>query len=989
MGALAWAAIGAPSPASAQATPPASFRAALPSGIEARLVILLDTSSSARAALETPAPYDPAVDYGASLDAASRCDTGRVYWRRGPGPAPDCATAASAPFDGADAGRGLRCERARAPLARGGVFIAARLAQWDAGPSGGVWQAPTPGREGALECREDRGRHGAADGDWYAADGAAAWSHDARREIDWDTPPLGDVYALYAGNYLNYLNVAPVTTGADFASVLGSRLATALPSAAALEVTLLRLSNDGGSGDAAAEGGMVVSAWAAADSGAAASAAAAALAAPDGAAAIAEATVEALRVASGADVDFGLASQAAPGTPAPSVPESREAADATRYRDPYAHACRPMSIAVLAAGPPDAGADAGAAAHAAALPGFAGLGCGDDCLPALASRLGAADLRLDLPDPQRPQLLLASPAASAARYAAVAHLAGTRGLDAGRPDMLHELLAAALQHDAAALVSPDDLAPSATLPAVAMRRLYSDLVGDDLTAPGNRVPADDAPIAALRHEAPRTVRYDDDVSRWLLFTQSGRLHVVDSATGTEVWSFVPAPLLSDPRSPGDATPDARRDGGIAAEPRLHRFDANGDGLIRRDDGDHVWLLFGLAATPVFYALDLTDADAPRLLWRRGADELPGLVDSRTRVAIARLEVARARQASGHWVVALTSGADTLLDGPVAQADRSTPRLYLLEGASGALLWQAAGATGLDADLVIAGFVNGLRAPPRLLDLDGDGELDRAYAVDVVGRIWRLDFFPGAERGGLARARLFATLGASDAAASDAGALRFHQEPDVARVAGGGARSWLAVSLGSGNSARPRGLDAPDRFYSLRDPAVAPVDATTAATIHEADLVDVTDGATVDPAARGWLIRLDAHGPGEKTAAPSITVDHRLLVTTWQPRATDAARPCRPPAGVARLYDLALGDGRPRHVVREAEEEPDDDPSRELADPLWPGRTRIALPGDVACEATACGSGANVVVGSEVLPLSLDFSPRRVTWRELAIDAASR
>ncbi len=210
---------------------------------------------------------------------------------------------------------------------------------------------------------------------------------------------------------------------------------------------------------------MVVSSWAAADSGAAASAAAAALAAPDGAAAIAEATVEALRVASGADVDFGLASQAAPGTPAPSVAESREAADATRYRDPYAHACRPMSIAVLAAGPPDAGADAGAAAHAAALPGFAGLGCGDDCLPALASRLGAADLRLDLPDPQRPQLLLASPAASAARYAAVAHLAGTRGLDAGRPDMLHELLAAALQHDAAALVSPDDLAPSATLPS--------------------------------------------------------------------------------------------------------------------------------------------------------------------------------------------------------------------------------------------------------------------------------------------------------------------------------------------------------------------------------------------------------------------------------------------------------------------------------------------------------------------------------------------
>ena len=62
MGALAWGAVGAPSPASAQATPPASFRAALPSGVEAGLAILLDTSSSARAALETPAPYDPGIE---------------------------------------------------------------------------------------------------------------------------------------------------------------------------------------------------------------------------------------------------------------------------------------------------------------------------------------------------------------------------------------------------------------------------------------------------------------------------------------------------------------------------------------------------------------------------------------------------------------------------------------------------------------------------------------------------------------------------------------------------------------------------------------------------------------------------------------------------------------------------------------------------------------------------------------------------------------
>ena len=120
--ALAWAAIGAASPASAQATPAASFRAALPPGTDAGLAILIDTSSSARSSLDTPAAYDPAVDYGALVDAASRCDAGRVYWRRGPGPAPGCATAASVPLDTADADRGLREGLLYAQMSADGVL---------------------------------------------------------------------------------------------------------------------------------------------------------------------------------------------------------------------------------------------------------------------------------------------------------------------------------------------------------------------------------------------------------------------------------------------------------------------------------------------------------------------------------------------------------------------------------------------------------------------------------------------------------------------------------------------------------------------------------------------------------------------------------------------------------------------------------------------------------------------------------------------------
>ena len=1101
----------------AQAAPPAMLRARVPGDLDAGLVIVLDTSAAAARALATPAPYDPGTDYGARLPVERRCDARRVYWRAGPGPAPDCATAGSVSIEAADTTLGLRCDSARTVLPRTGVFVAARLAQWVSGHAGGVWQAPARDHEGALECREDRGRHGAAGGDWYAADGTTSWTADAGREIDWDAPPFGDVYLLYSGNYLNYLRAGPAAPGSSFDEIVPLRFEAALQSTAALEVTLLRLSHDGGPDDAAGQGGMVIAPWSGAGTGTAAGAARAALAAAAGAAPLAEATVEALRVASGAAVDFGLESHAAPAEPLPSHPSSRDPVDPGRYRDPYPHACRPLSVAVVAAGP--GSADAGAATHAASLPGLAGLDCGLTCLPALAMRLPQTDLRPDLPDPQRPQLIVASPAAERAALAPAARVAGSHWIDLGRADALFELVAAALQHDAALLpavaltppallprdalsheaaafvgltrpearlqpqgnlrrygfaataasdglpeltgrggeavvsastpaltpdgwslwsAAPDGTDPlaggaAALLPAPALRHLYSDLDGDDLGAPGNRVEPGNArltaqalglatadgvarerllwallgrdvddtdadgdreealqSLAAPRDELPRVIRYDGEDVRVLFFTRSGRLHMIDAATGTERWSFLPAPLLVRAATL-DANPPAVNPAEyLGAEARLHRFDANGDGRIRRGDGDHVWLLFGLRDTPVHYALDLTEPDAPRRLWRRGAAELPGLTDARTRAAIARLGIADADQNRGHWVVLLTSGHDPLLAGPVPQPDRRAPHLYLLDAASGELLWHAAGDGTGDPDLRIAGFDNGLAAAPRLVDLDGDGQLDRAYAVDVIGRVWRLDFTARATRAALGRASLFATLGASDVTAREAAALRFHQEPDVARITGGPAGAYLAVSLGSGNPARPRGLEATDRFYSLRDPAVLPQSPAATGPLAERDLVDVTTGSTVGADAHGWLLRLDAHGDGEKTAAAARTLDHRVLFTTWQPAAADPGRPCHPATGRARFYDLALGNGAPRHFVRDGTPEPAGDIALTLADPHWPGRVQVALAGgSPECDHAGCRQPALGLVGGEAVPLLLDTTPRRVTWRDLGIDAATR
>jgi len=187
-----------------QSDEPWVARAPLPAGTRPLLALIVDTSAAMAEVITTRAPYDPGHDYATEI--AAPCDPGRVYWRRGPGPAPDCHGRASLPLDSANAQRGFRCQAGRNALARTGTYVASRAAQWDQGASGGYWRELLPGDDGAVECRADRGVHGASTGPWYAAQSAAGpWSLDSESEPRWDAPPLSDSYVFLTANYLNYL----------------------------------------------------------------------------------------------------------------------------------------------------------------------------------------------------------------------------------------------------------------------------------------------------------------------------------------------------------------------------------------------------------------------------------------------------------------------------------------------------------------------------------------------------------------------------------------------------------------------------------------------------------------------------------------------------------------------------------------------------------------------------------------------------------------
>jgi type IV pilus assembly protein PilY1 len=1014
-------------------------RAEVPDAVKPLLVLLLDTSqTSARTIMAAPA-YDPARDYAALVPAAQRCDPARVYWRRGAGPPPDCAMQAGLDSSGDDARRGFHCSAARAPLQHQGYFVASRAAQWR---SSGRWAALQADGAGAVECRADRGRHGAIAGTWYASDaGPHPWTDDEALEIRWNRPPHADPHVFYLGNYLNYLRAALPRDEVVIADFMRQSLSDALRATDGLDAAFLRFGTD-----ADADGGYVASA--SAPSVEAATRIDAMAGTPvSPAAPLAELLSETAAWLAGGPVRFGDHASADP-----------DAFDGTpgRYRSPYSHACRPVTLSLVTAG--IVSGDESAAGAAAGLPDFMATagGCNEDCLAALARYVAAADLRRDMPGRQSAQVHWIAPSPPPGVIADAAGGAPIARLD--EPLAYIDLIARAHQRDAAVPAGPalsaaglpagsatwhepaafyamtaprakerwvgnlfryglraaeSPLVPptvvdrdgepaidvatglpfpasrsawsdapdasllmggaSGRLPDAAARRVYSELVSQDITDPRNRLtpgnPGIDRGLVGLGASNAESV---EDVIGWLLAvrppgdpgprapvvvhypaqdlalvfvaTHDGLLHAVDAASGVERWAWLPRALM--PRllrlaHDGETT---SRTHGIDGALVVHRYDPDGDGRIDAAAGEHLWLMFGLGrGGNHYYALDVSDPDRPRLLWELSPAGLEEL-DDRPEPVIARLAVGDAGQSAGDWVVTLAAGSG----------------LQVLDAPTGRTLWLAAAA---DADLQVPEFTEFATSAPRALDLDGDGRIDRAYLLDRAGGLWRFDFRQDAAPAELAVARRIARLGT--------GEQRFLSSPDIS-VAKLGNRTGVAIAAGSGRADRPRDIAAIDRTYVL-------FDRGHPGELLEPDLHDATDRESAMPATSpGWYLRLDAHGAGEKVIGSSVTFDHVLRFQTYQPLPPQADAPCGPPRAVHRIYARDIRTGLPAHVV----DRPAGEEESELESPGLPVDLRFAFPAPTDVPCPDCRPRPFGLAGARTFDTGYSGDPVRTSWRRL-------
>ncbi len=493
------------------------------------------------------------------------------------------------------------------------------------------------------------------------------------------------------------------------------------------------------------------------------------------------------------------------------------------------------------------------------------------------------------------------------------------------------------------------------------------------------------------HSQPAAVAYgtdpaDPDVVVFTA-TNDGYFHAIDGDTGVELWSFIPKqflPNLPELMLNGNSTyKQYGIDGDIV--PIIADLDENG--IV--DGDDFIYVIFGLRRGGTeYYALDITDKDQPTLLWTAS---YPESGQSWSKPVVARVDLVHNGLNEQKAVVIVGEGYDTVHDTAAlpSNPDNVGAGIAMLDLVTGERLWRAGRA---DADLELPDMTRSFVSQVRAVDFSGDGFIDRMYAIDVGGQLFRFDLYRDKAPAELVAGGVIARFGGEGVASAGAtDTRRFYSAPDVSlftdKVLN---RRFLAIGVGSGYRAHPLDTSANDKYYSLRDPdlfAKLDQDAYDNYDIAlDGDMVEVSGQVNTQIGAndRGWKFSFPA---GQMMLSASATFDNSVFFIGYAPDVA-AAVTCQVAPGNNYLYRVNVANG---------------DPVANNLDTMTPGesnaaRTTALQQGGIAptpaflfpgapdpCTGAACSPPPIGCVGVECFNPGFENNPVRTLWTQDGIE----
>lgn len=445
---------------------------------------------------------------------------------------------------------------------------------------------------------------------------------------------------------------------------------------------------------------------------------------------------------------------------------------------------------------------------------------------------------------------------------------------------------------------------------------------DDESGPGSAVSNIRPSLHGdVLHSRPTVVNYggstgvvvfyggNDGVYRAANGNQSG------TGAGSELWGFIPteffgklkrlhdnSPLLQLPSTPT----------GIIPTPQRKDYFADGStGVYQKlaADGttDTAYLYLAMRrGGRLIYALDVSAPSNPKYRWKisNTADfaEL-GQTWSQPKVTLVK--------GYTNPVLIFGAGYDTAEDNQPPTANTMGRGIFIVDAITGAMVWQAApSCSGITAPCkAVTGMSYSIPSDITLMDRNSDGKVDRLYAVDTGGNVWRVDLEPSAGNAPADwQVNKLAALGCNGGVcASGTTPRKFFYPADVIFTTG-----YDAVLVGSGDREHPLYGDASysvtNRFYMLKD--LTGNDGSSTATT-EANLFDATNVAYVNSSiSKGFYVTL---GMGEKVVNAPATVAGYTYFGTNTPNIPNTSS-CTADLGIAKGYRINPFSGADTSIV---------------------------------------------------------------------------
>lgn len=400
--------------------------------------------------------------------------------------------------------------------------------------------------------------------------------------------------------------------------------------------------------------------------------------------------------------------------------------------------------------------------------------------------------------------------------------------------------------------------------------------------------------------------------------------------GDEMWGFIPKEFFIKLNRQRTNTPQLNLPStppGIAPTPRSKDYFVDGaTGVYQEIDsnGDTTRAILYLSVRRggnFIYALDVTTPASPFVLWK---------IDN-TSSGMGELGQAwsqpKAARVSGYPnpVVIFGAGYDANQDSePIAAADVSGRGIFVLDALTGAVVWKATytggaascSGTATSAACLVPTMKWSIPADISLVDRTSDGYIDRLYAADTGGNIWRVDLQPGSNSTpNYWKIHQLASLGcwgSPCAAVTSPTQRKFFYAPEVIPATTN--YPYDSVIIGSGDREHPLYVSTStqryNRLFLVKDTYTGN-DATGMTPTYAPDLFDATNTAW-DGSEDGYYITLAA---GEKVVNAPLVVAGYAYMSTNTP-ASPTSNSCTDNLGIAKGYRLAPYTGQYRYVVFE-------------------------------------------------------------------------